>query len=119
MTIAADSSAVQPIAVSFFTITTPFRSQNAGFFVIDGRKFAEMRQSDGTSATRAMSSDGHVCVPVRVSQSVITVDLVDGAISQRHHEEIAVRSGLNVGADAESGTETKALALGRVELPGV
>jgi hypothetical protein len=43
-------------------------------------------------------------------------DLVDGSGGDRDHEEVAVRTGLDVRADAEAATEQQTLALGDVVL---
>ena len=43
-------------------------------------------------------------------------NLVDGAVAERHDEQVAVRPGLDIGPDAEPRPEAKRLALGRIEL---
>ena len=43
-------------------------------------------------------------------------DFVDDAVRERHHEQITVRSGLDIGADAKPGANRKAFALRDVEL---
>src|SRR4030095_8883015 len=47
------------------------------------------------------------------------VDLMDRALRQGHHEQVAVRTGLDVGHDPEVRPDEQALALGDVELVAV
>src|SRR5919106_6612814 len=46
----------------------------------------------------------------------LSKNLVDRAVRERHDEQIAVRAGLDVGADAEVSPKQQAFALGDVEL---
>jgi hypothetical protein len=48
-----------------------------------------------------------------------SIHFVDGSIRERYHEQIAIRSGLDIGADTEASADQKALAFRDVELSGI
>src|SRR5690349_20728652 len=47
------------------------------------------------------------------------VHFVHSSVRQRHHEQVAIRSGLNIGADTKAPADQKALAFSDVELGGI
>src|ERR1043166_7103809 len=89
-------------------------------------QFLESASTDGKVSGRRFRTPGDLIEHDRIAAGLICVhlsferfcseNLINGAVRKRDDEEIPVRPGVNVRADAEPGAEEQAFAFGDVEL---